>query len=163
MGINRRKALRGGAIVILFDNSATTQGSAEGTSPATANVTFNKANGTYSIGAGFEPLKAGTQHTSSCARETCRELDTPFYVTSCLPPGMGGTLSDPNQLHGSTNEVKTNIGRSGKGTATWTVTWDLGRQGNAKNFHASIVSVVSASFRPLRLEQTCSLIDSDDG
>lgn len=130
--ISRHKALQGGAIVLLFDYSTSTEGSAEASSRATVDVNFNKANGTYSIGAGFDFTTEGKQHSANCMREKCTESDAPFYVGSCLPNAMGGKLSDPNQLHGATNEVKTGTGRSGKGTQKWTVTWDLGRQGSTQ-------------------------------
>jgi hypothetical protein len=132
--ISRRKGLRGGAIVLLPDYSTSTEGSAEGTSRATVGVNFNKADGTYSISAGLGSTIEGKQHSASCMRENCKESAPapPFSVTSCFPNAMGGKSSDPNQLHGSTNDVKTNTGRSGKGTQTWTVTWDLGRQGSTQ-------------------------------
>ena len=49
----------------------------------------------------------------------------------CLK-AMGGKLTDPNQLHGTVNEVRNGTGRSGHGTDTWTVTWDLGRKGTSR-------------------------------
>jgi hypothetical protein len=130
-GVNRRKALRGGSIVLLFDNSASSVGTVEGSSRATADVTFNKTSGRYSVGVNYEPFTAGTQHRSSCARERCTESDAPLYIEGILQ-AMGGDIDDPNHVHGTRTTVTPSVGRSGHGTATYTLVWDLARQGTTQ-------------------------------
>jgi hypothetical protein len=131
IGQNKQKAQRGGTI---DSNGYNTQGSVEATSPAKVEVFLDKANGTYSISADFSFTAEGKQHTVSCGRDNnkCRDSDMPMYVASCFGNELHGKLSDPNQLHGSANDEKSNVGRYGKGTLKWTVTWDLGRQGSSQ-------------------------------
>jgi hypothetical protein len=130
-GVSRRKALRGGSIVLLFDNSASSVGMVEGSSKATADVTFNKTSGRYSVGVNYEPFTAGTQHRSNCARERCTESDAPLYIEGILQ-AMGGDIDDPNHVHGTRTTVTPSVGRSGQGTATYTLMWDLARQGTTQ-------------------------------
>ena len=134
MGLNLRGSVRGGAVVMVFDNSSELSGTAEGESPATVEVEINRTNGTYSINPGYRPFAPGKGRSVSCARDTCREQELPAYVESCLPAGgrLLGPLTEPNHLHGSMNDTKTGLGRSRNGTQTWTVNWDLARQGTSQ-------------------------------
>ena len=131
MGVNRRKALRGGAIVLLFDNSASNAGSVDKTSKATADVNFNKTSGKYFVNVGYDPFAAGTQHSSSCMREKCTENDVPLYIGGILLP-MSGAIDDLNHVQGVPTTTTAHLGRSGNGTQTFTMIWDLSRQGTTK-------------------------------
>jgi len=122
-----RPVARGG---FLPDTSSSMIGTAEGTQRVTLEVNLTP-DGQYSIQPAFLPFPPGKQRSVSCYREVCREQEMPLYIESCLG-GLAGRLSEPNQLHGSANEVKTNLGRSQKGTYTWTVKWDLARQGASR-------------------------------
>ncbi|HMI57368.1 MAG TPA: hypothetical protein VK511_04930, partial [Gemmatimonadaceae bacterium] len=130
-GVNRRKALRGGAIVLLFDNSGSNGGTVEGSSKATADVNFNKTSGKYFVGVGYDPFPAGTQHSSSCIREKCTESDSPLYIEGIFLP-MSGAIDDLNHVHGTQNTVTSHLGRSGNATQTFTMIWDLARQGTTQ-------------------------------
>jgi len=79
-------------------------------------------------------LAPGKQHSVACRGNQCQEQDLPLYFQSCLPPGggIGGTTGDPNQLHGSINEVKSDFDGRVNVTRTWTVKWDLARQGTSR-------------------------------
>jgi len=127
IAINLRPVARGG---FLPDNSSSTIGTAEATRRARVVVNV-RPDGQYSIQPEFLPFPPGKQRSVSCYREVCREQEMPLYIDACLS-GMAGRLSEPNQLHGSMNEVKTNLGRNQKGTYTWTVMWDLARQGTSR-------------------------------
>ena len=129
MGVNLRPVARQGYV---FDNSQSTNGIAEGTSPATVEVELNRTNGTYSIDSGYRPFPPGKYHSSRCDRNGCREEDLPFYIDSCMPPGrLYGQLTNPNQLRGSINDSKT-YGQPHSVTQTLTVTWNLARQGTSQ-------------------------------
>jgi hypothetical protein len=130
-GVNRRRALRGESIVLIFDQSANNAGTVEGTTPASVGVTLNQASGTYSLGVGLEGVIVGTQHSETCIREKCTEFDQPLPVTGLLSP-MGGALVDLNHVSGSRTTVTPHVGRSGNGTATYTLTWDLARKGTTQ-------------------------------
>jgi hypothetical protein len=130
-GVNRRRALRGGSIVLIFDQSANNAGTVEGTTPASVGVTLNQASGTYSLGVGLEGVIVGTQHSETCIREKCTEFDRPLPVTGLLSP-MGGALVDLNHVSGSRTTVTPHVGRSGNGTATYTLMWDLARKGTTQ-------------------------------
>jgi hypothetical protein len=133
-GVSRQPALRGGTTTLIISNSSHGGGSAEATSPAKVGVFFNKNNGTYSINTDFEFTTEGTIHGVMCGRDggNCQAADSPLYVASCFGDALRGKFSDPNQLHGSTREDKPNTGMYGKGTASTTVTWDLGREGKSE-------------------------------
>jgi hypothetical protein len=45
---------------------------------------------------------------------------------------LGGKVSDPNHLQGSQSDTRSNLGRSHKGVQTYTLTWDLARQGSSQ-------------------------------
>jgi hypothetical protein len=130
-GVNRRKALRGGAIVLLFDNSASNGGMVEGSSKATADVNFNKTSGKYFVGVGYDPFPAGTQHVNRCIREKCEDSDSPLYIEGLLQP-MSGAIDDLNHVHGTQNSVTSHLGRSGNATQTFTMIWDLSRRGTTQ-------------------------------
>jgi hypothetical protein len=128
----RQKALRGGALTMIVEQSDTSEGTVEGVADATVDVQLDKPNGRYTIGANMGSVVAGTRSTVSCHREKCETHDSPMYVVECLGDNLGGPLTDPNHLHGSRNEVKSGAGRKGKGTVSWTVNWDLARRGSTQ-------------------------------
>jgi len=130
-GTNLRPVARQGYV---FDNSSSMQGHAEGSRDVKVNVTFSP-NGTYSIGYEHIPFPEGKQHYESCDHQNgCRQQDMGFYVTDCFPPGghLSGSATDPNQLHGSINDVKVLPSGNHATTQTWTVNWDLARQGTSQ-------------------------------
>jgi hypothetical protein len=131
-GVNRQKALRGGAITLITNTSDTSEGTVDGVADATVDVQLDKASGRYSIAASMGSVIAGTRHTVSCYRDKCETRDSPMYVDDCLGGNLAGALTDPNRLRGSKNEVKLGAGRNGKGTVSWTVNWDLARRGSAQ-------------------------------
>ena len=124
----RQPKASGGSILDHSDNSSASLSDA---SPAEFHVTIDKASGTYSIQVGASFKKVGTQHFVSCSRETCSSHDSPFYVEGILR-GIDEKLDDPNHLHGSKYEAHRNTGSTGKGTMTWTMSWDLARQGTSQ-------------------------------
>jgi hypothetical protein len=127
--VNRRKVQRGGSVSLEFDQSAITNGTAEGSSPATVEVYLNKAKGTYSINMQVESPIEGTAHTVMCMRSTCHDSDSPLPVANvCLRNGLMGTLSDPNQLSGSVSDAQ-GIGSTSQ---VWTTTWRLARRGSGE-------------------------------
>ncbi len=129
LAINKQKALRGGAIVLIDDTSATDEGSVSDSSPAMLEVDINKAQGTYSIKAGSTtPMKFSKMHSVSCVKDRCRSEDLPFGVEGCVPL-IGGKLVDLNHLSGSQTDVKSGLGRARNGTLTNTLTWNLARTG----------------------------------
>jgi len=132
MTLNLRPVARQGNV---YDNNSSMKGIAEGTARATVVVTFDESRRTYSIGPEYPPWPPTKEHASTCDHQNgCLEQDLPFYVQSCLPPGghLEGPLTNRNELHGSTNDVKTGLGRSRQGTETWNVTWHLARQGTSQ-------------------------------
>jgi hypothetical protein len=138
VAINRRKALRGGAIVLLPDTSFMAEGSADDTQTVGLQVTINKATGTYSISlksAGPVPRPStpgtGRMHGVQCIVDRCTPVDTPIGVETGFN-GASGELDDPNHVQGSKSDVKTEIGRAHNGTMTWTLDWNLARQGSTK-------------------------------
>ena len=131
MANRKQKALQGGAITIITQKRESSSGSANGTSPASVNISLNKAKGTYSIGASIDSIIAGNVHGSICGKDgKCQQSDQPLYVDSCVED-MRGSLSDLNQLHGTMSDKKP-AGHYGKGTKTLTVTWDLSRKGGSE-------------------------------
>jgi hypothetical protein len=131
MATRKQKALRGGAITIITESRESSSGSANGTSPASVNISLNKAKGTYSIGASIDSTIAGNVHGSICGKDgKCQQSDSPLYVDSCVED-MRGSLSDLNSLHGTMSDKKP-AGYQGKGSKTLTVTWDLSRKGGSE-------------------------------
>jgi hypothetical protein len=126
--INKQRALRGGAIVLINDTSQTAEGTFDGTSKAMVDVNINKTNGTYSISPGYSTMAPGKVHYRSCIKDDCTEKDLPLAVETCLKV-IGGKLDSPNHLHGSQSDVKTNLGYAHNGKRTCTLTWDLARRG----------------------------------
>ena len=124
----RRPVARGGYI---FESSDTATGVVEGTGEGTVVVDL-MPNGTYSINPQFRRFIApGKMHSVHCDATSCRENDLPFSIQSCLG-GLYGKFSEPNQLHGSMNDVKPRWDGRRNVTQTWTVTWDLARQGTSR-------------------------------
>lgn len=114
--------------------SQSTEGTASSESKATVEVSISKTNGTYWIKPGVAPSPpTGKLHHSMCIpNQGCKESDTPISAGGCFPGEVGGKLTDPNQLHGELNDVRTGIGRLHNGTYTYNVKWDLGRQGSTQ-------------------------------
>ncbi len=138
VAINKQKALRGGAIVLIPDTSYMAEGSADDTATVGLQVTVNTATGTYSIsvtdaGKVPRPSTPGTarMHGVQCIRESCTPVDAPIGLETGFN-GAAGKFDDPNHLQGSKSEVKTEIGRAHNGTMTWTLDWNLARQGSTK-------------------------------
>lgn len=138
VAINRRKALRGGAMVLLPDTSFMAEGSADDTGAVGLRVTIDKATGKYSISltdAGKVPAPStpntAMMHGVECTEDRCTPVDTPIGVDTGFN-GASGTFDDPNHVKGSKSEVKTEIGRAHNGTMTWTLDWNLARQGTTK-------------------------------
>jgi len=130
LAINKQKALRGGAIVLIDDTSTTEEGTAGGTSPAMLEVDINRDQGTYSISAGATtPMKPSKMHTVSCVKDRCRSEDLPYYAQECFSNGISGKLTDLNHLQGAQTDVKKGLGYAHNGTQTITVTWNLARTG----------------------------------
>lgn len=131
LAINKQKALRGGAIILIDDTSDTTEGNASDNAPATLQVDINEAQQTYSIKAGATfPMWPSRTHWASCIKGKCTNQDLPFGIGSCPTSLIVGKLDDPNHLHGSQSDVETGLGRGRNGTQTYTVTWDLERTGS---------------------------------
>lgn len=131
ISVDREKALRGGAIVLIPVGSSTTQGSAEGYSKGKAYVDIDTdTKKTYSIRLELGLIRPGKLHTVTCIREKCDAKDLPFNIAPAFPGlAAGEALDDPNHVHGSKTNVTHGLGRSRKGTRTETVTWDLAREG----------------------------------
>jgi len=130
--INKRRALRSGATVLLDDTRSSVEGAVIGSSQATVEVSVNNANGTYSIKPTFlPPFIIGKQHWVTCTPDGCRESDSPLPLDPGLPGEINGKSADANHLQGSRTDVKSNLGRTRTGTQSWTLTWDLARQGSA--------------------------------
>jgi hypothetical protein len=130
LAINNRYALRGGAKVILNQTSSTSQGVVDASAQASVDITIEKATGTYSIRPTFS-LATGKQHWSSCIEGKCTEGD----LTLGVDPGLqtiGEKLADVNHLRGSKSYTTPNLGRAKNGKQTWTLTWDLARQGTTQ-------------------------------
>ena len=73
----------------------------------------------------------GTTRTTSCDKTKCKEYDSPLP----LDPGQcgwEGKFTDPNHLTGSQIVVKSNLGFAHNGTMTWTLDWNLARQGSSQ-------------------------------
>lgn len=129
--INKQNALRGGKIILIDDNSDDSQGSDEGNGDAKVTVFIDKPTNTYTISPEFRPFEPGHLHTVSCIKTNCKTLDQPYYVQSIIP-GLSGKVDDPNHLHGTQSSVTENLGRAKNGKQTFTLTWDLARQGTTK-------------------------------
>lgn len=131
LAINKQKALRGGAIILIDDTSDTTEGNARDNAPATLQVDINEAQQTYwiKVGATF-PMWPSRTHWASCIKDKCTSQDLPFGIGPCPSSLIAGKLDDPNHLHGSQSDVKTGLGRGRNGTQTYSVTWDLERTGS---------------------------------
>jgi hypothetical protein len=125
---NRHRALEGGSIVVLPDNSGSSHGSAGGTAKGKVGVDINANTKTYSIRLEVGSIPAGKAVTVGCIRGRCDTTELPFYVAPDLSM-LGGALDDANHVHGTKTVVKSGLGRIGNGTRTDTITWDLARKG----------------------------------
>lgn len=129
--VNRRKRFRrDGSIETVFDNSTTSEGVVEGTSPANVEVYLNEPNKTYSIDMQMARTIEGKRHTVDCARNNCQESDWPLSVSRavCLPTALRGRFDDPNELKGSATLQPPG---NAKG-ATFVTTWHLSRRGSGE-------------------------------
>jgi hypothetical protein len=122
---------QGGGATIEFDNGSSMNGQAMDEKNATADVTFNEADGTYTVTTNSEPFKMGTMHSTSCVRDKCTSHDQPYGIQG-LFGDMSGKIDDRNHVQGSKTVVTPNVGTSRKGTQTYTLRWDLSRQGTTK-------------------------------
>jgi hypothetical protein len=122
----RRRALRGGTVVIEDDGGSDSQALADGKSDAQVEVTFNQQNGSYEISAGFTPV-AGTRTTDTCVEGKCTSSSQPYSTGTPRDPRIDGVATDPNHLSGSTSTTTEHVGRLHTGTITYTVNWDLKR------------------------------------
>lgn len=130
MKFNRRKRFRpDGSIETLFDNSVTSDGVVEGTSPANVEAFLNEPNKTYVINMQVARIIEGKTHTVSCMRQNCEESDGPLYVANvCLGSALRGRFDDPNELKGS---LTLQPPGNAKG-ATHVTTWHLTRRGSGE-------------------------------
>ena len=131
MGENRHNVANNGSVHVELENGSTADATADGTSTSPVTVTLDRAGGTYSISAGYGPFPDGRETVNTCIRDKCTSEDHPFSVGAILPL-IGGKLSDLNHLSGSQSEVHQGLGRSRKGTSTFTLTWDLARTGTTQ-------------------------------
>lgn len=131
LGVRRQKALRGGAVTVIFDSSDVTDGTHSDDVAASVEVAY-PSSGRYTIGLHAPFQKEGKTHTQSCNRNTgCRSSEQQLLLGATMP-AMAGSIEDPNHLKGSKSETKTGVGYRGTGTITTTVTWDLAREGTGK-------------------------------
>lgn len=131
MGENRHNVANNGSVHVEFDDGSTADATSSGTSTAPVTVTLDSVGGNYSISAGYGPFPDGRETRTSCMRDKCTSHDHPFHMEAILP-SIGGKLSDLNHLSGSQSEVHHGLGRSRKGTSTFTLTWDLARRGTTQ-------------------------------
>jgi hypothetical protein len=125
---NRHRALEGGSIVVLPDNSDTSNGSAGGAAKGTVGVDINANTKTYSIRLEVGSIPAGKAVAVGCIRGRCDTTEMPFYVVPDLSM-LGGPLDDANHVHGTKTKVTSGLGRIRNGTRTDTIIWDLARKG----------------------------------
>jgi hypothetical protein len=130
VAVRRVRALRGGAVTIIFDDSTVTEGSLN--DEVVAAVVVHATGGTYAIEVHATFRKEGKAQRQMCNRHTgCTNAEDKLPLPAGLP-SITGKLDDPNHLQGSKTETKTGLGRLGTGTLTTTVTWDLAREGIGK-------------------------------
>ncbi|MDQ6830474.1 MAG: hypothetical protein M3081_16575 [Gemmatimonadota bacterium] len=130
MKVSRQKALRGGAITLIKNQSITSEGTVEDQAPATVEV-VSPSEGTYVIRVSYVFKNEGTSHTQMCGRDNCREYDQRMLIGGTLP-AMEGKMDDPNHLSGSKTISGTGGGYQGHGTTSSTITWNLARSGTGK-------------------------------
>jgi hypothetical protein len=121
----------GGSATIEFDNGSSANGQAMNEKDATADVTFNETDGTYTVTTNFAPFAMGKMQSSSCIRTKCTTQNQPYGIQGILGD-MSGKTDDRNHVQGSKTVVTPNVGTSRKGTQTYTLRWDLSRQGTTK-------------------------------
>ncbi len=132
---NLRPVVQGGQASLIFDNSDSLHGVAQGERQAIVIVELDTVKGTYQIKIEHRPFDPGQLQSVMCsARQGCQEQSLHFSVQSCLPPGanISGQFVNPNELSGSMDDVKTGLGRARNGTQTWHVSWHLSRQGTSR-------------------------------
>lgn len=123
---NRRGIDRGGSVYYVKEGSRTTAGSLSGTSPATVDVRFDPAMGTYSASPGWTAT-VGTQRVVNCDATNCTTTDMYFSTDPQRDTGIWGTTDDPNHVHGTMIDRREGLGRAHNGVNIWTRTWDLRR------------------------------------
>jgi hypothetical protein len=120
-----------GGASIEFDNGSSMDGQAMDGENAKADVTFNEADGTYTVIASSEPFKMGTVHSSNCIRDKCTSHSQPYGIQGILGD-MSGKIDDRNHVKGSKTVVTPNIGSSRHGQQLYTLRWDLSRKGTTQ-------------------------------
>ena len=122
----RRRALRGGSVVIEDDGGSDSEALAQGKSDAHVEVTVNPQNGSYEISPGFTPV-VGTRNSNTCVEGKCTSSSQSYFTGAPRDPRIDGVTTDPNHLGGSTTTKTEHVGRLHTGTITYTVNWDLKR------------------------------------
>jgi hypothetical protein len=128
VALNRRRALRGGAITIEDDGGSTSQALAEGSSAAQVEVNYDEQTGNYDISPGFTPV-VGTRNDEICLAGggKCTTSSQPYSTGMPRDPRISGVTKDPNHLSGSQQSETKNVGSHHSGTIRYTVNWDLTR------------------------------------
>ena len=123
----RQNALRGGARTIIKSDSTDIDGSAEGSSQATVEVSLNKNAGTYQIYIAWDGKPIGQPvHTVSCHRETCATHDgNPLWAGPERVTAIDGKLGNLTHLQGSTTEQSNGPRDYITGQQTHMITWDV--------------------------------------
>ena len=128
---NRQRALRGGAITYIPDNSSTMDGTASGSSPAQVDAQIDERTGTSELISPGMTAVVGTMQGTSCIREDCKPQQQPLPVAMPRQMAISGKVEDRNHLQGSKTETKTGVGRARNGVMISTVSWDLSRSGRS--------------------------------
>lgn len=123
----RQNALRGGAHTIIKSDSADMDGSVEGSSQVSVEVSMDKNAGTYRIYVGWNGKQIGQPiHSVSCHRETCTTHDgNPLWAGQEQVATIDGKLETLTHLHGSQTEQNYGPRDYITGKQTHTVTWDV--------------------------------------
>ena len=129
--IDRHNVAHGGTVTQEREMEESTTASADGATTAKISVEFNQANGTYSVVPEFGFFAPGKSHYSICEKDNCTAKDSPYKIEPFLP-AIDGKADDLNHLRGSQTTVTPNMGRTHSGHQTFTVTWELSRQGTTK-------------------------------
>ena len=122
-----QKALRGGAITYIINDSSKISASAAGTSEATLGVGVDPAMGVYRISPTWPSNVTGKEHKTDCHRETCTTEELDFPADPVPPSTIVGQIDAPNHLKGSKTDKGPSADGLLKGQQTLTVTWDLTR------------------------------------
>ena len=134
----------GGVVTIEKESNDGSEGSADGTLPASVEVQIDETHGTYSISAGAligphgesswsengKNKKLGEMHWTQCDRKGCTNRTDDIGM-----PGLGttapfhGKYKDPNHIQASFYDRQEHVGSSRKGVRVQLMTVDLWRSG----------------------------------